>query len=300
VRQSSGRIKILVSVILVLIIIVSLTMYMESQRPQTNRISVIANPSLVGISENPDNTTYEFNFSEPSYINPSNLQVDVISGSYHWSLNYNSYTMPYNGIFNYINKSGLPYQANIANLNGSSAGIFSGAIITIFSFNPISLPFTKYGSTVEIICYNRTTAIASLPPVSLSGTLKFLGSYNSTDETGRRMTVASIYMSISPSPLQDAVVTVDGLGVVNILEATEYTTYPAWPSNSSEIIFTVVSNNTPELFYAFSQAVGNPMNGEIWSGNVLYIATPNFGINFNGVEVTISSLLYVGSIEVTL
>jgi hypothetical protein len=121
------------------------------------------------------------------------------------------------------------------------------------------------------------------------------------------VTVARIYMNISPSPLEEAVVTVSGYGIngsvpgyeiTDVLEVMSYTTTPTWPSNSTEVFF-MLSTSAPGFFTAYSKAVGYPEDGEIGSGNILFIVMPR-SFSFNGVEVGLSAFNYHGSIDVTL
>lgn len=292
-RQLRSLDKILISIALVIIIIAGSVIYIEYQRPSPEHIPAMVNPSLVGISENQSNTTYKLNFNGPPSISPGLLQIAVSSGSYLSTLAFQYFSGKFG--FQYFSTS-PPAAGNITNMNGSSEGIFPGALITILQTT--SLDFTKSGSTVEIIYDNRIVTSASLPPISLTGSLTCLGTYKSTNTEGENMTVAKIYMDISPSPPPDAMITVSGQGVTNTLEAWYYTATPSWPTNSSEITFGVVPNSTTQVYYAYT-AVASLYDSPIATGNILYIAASSL-IGLNGVEVTIFSPYYQGSIEVTL
>jgi len=279
------------------VIVAGIVIYTEHQKTKSGSIPTINNASLTGVSMTPENSSFVLNFSSPFSINPRWIELSTSSGSYVSLLTYSGFS---SSGFAFTDLSGFPSLVFVSNWNGSSSGIFSDATININSWSVPGHAFTKYGSSLQVIYNNNTSVSATIHPISISGSLTYLKTYFSTAPDGQNMTVAQVKMDYNPSPLSFVSLTVQTSGSYYELGEEGYFASPTWPTNSSEMTFTNVANNVTGPVQAYAGYEGSGIDGQIPSGEILYVTAPTGQVNLNGAVVSLSSQLYTGSLEVTL
>lgn len=294
------KLLVIAAVVIVIIVIVAVAfVYLGHTGNNNKTISPLENASISGVKENLSNASFLLTFSNPNGIEPNLLEFSASTGNYSaFPLKYNDFSGNH---FYYFDANGLPGSLNVQNKNDSSTFIYSGAIITVNSWNVPEHAFTKYGITLSLTYNGQSGPAATLNPVTMTGNFAYIKSYTSTAPDGATANVTQLALTFSPSVLSflDFSVTLSN-GSSLFLEPTTYTTSSTWPSYQLEATYLPNGNySVPSNIQAYTSYVNGSMGTEVSTNTFVYLVGFN-GYAFSGAHVALSSEVYVGNISFTV